>query len=223
MIATDREVIAARENHSGKTLDLAALAKIRRGDQVRVQPIADVIDDLYEKTVHMLPVEERRRHSSNGDPTRGPAADDDATGRQAKRNRRRPSRVIPSLDSEFSDEFVPDTEVLRERYLLAEAVGGYESLHDLLNTYSPGLNLVRKYGVKVKDSALGEREVRALEEYQRQIRLALEKASHFLAANALDQFSREEIHELHDLLTMAAKRDKELTRVLGAHGYLAHT
>lgn len=211
MAVPDREITTPSEDHSGHTLDLPGLAKVRRGEQVRVRPIADVVDDLYEKTVHMLPVEDRRREirhqaGQNGEP-----------GQPAHRDRRRPSRVVPPLGCEFSHEFVPDNDELRERFLLAEAVGGYESLHDLLNAYSPGLNLVRKYAAKVKDSALSEREVKALEEYQAQIRLALQKANHYLAANSLDQFSREEIHELHDLLTMAANRDKELTRVLGAH------
>ena len=103
------------------------------------------------------------------------------------------------------------------RYLLAEAVGGYEALHDLLNVYSPGIALIRKYAARVQGRALAEREVAALEQYQSQIRRALEKAHRYLANRSLARFSVEEIQELHDLLTMAAKRDKELTRVLGAH------
>ena len=186
------------------TLDLPALAQIRRGEEVRVQPIPDAIDELYEQTMHLLPVEERREgpRRRTQDAAWGSTPPDGATDeRRTGRSRRTPSPVVPPSNADALTDFIPDTEVLRERYLLAQAVGGYESLHDLLNPYSPGLGLARKYARKVKNAALSEQEVAELELYQAQLRLGLEKAKDYLANESISTFSREEIHELHDLLS----------------------
>ncbi|MCH9673688.1 MAG: hypothetical protein K0U93_19770 [Gammaproteobacteria bacterium] len=132
--------------------------------------------------------------------------------------RRRPSRVVPPPSGAiFDSDFVPDDEELRSRYLLAEAVGGYETLHDFLNVYSPGLNLARRYADKVEFNALARAEVCEIEAYQATVRSSLDCAHEYLTQHTLEGFSAEEVHELHDLLTLAAQRDKEITRILGAH------
>jgi hypothetical protein len=206
-------------------LDLPALAQIRPGDKVRVQAIPEAIDQLYEQTVHLLPVVDRRQQPRREDgatspsvsPGAPPNTPNEVSQERRTGRRRRPSSLIPPADAALSLEFVPDTEVLRERFLLAEAVGGYQTLHDLLNVHSRGLALIRRYEEKVHEGALSAVQVATLEHYQAQMRLALERANGYLARQTLEQFSRGEIHELHDLLTMAATRDKQLTRVLGAH------
>ncbi|MGK0168317.1 MAG: hypothetical protein ACI9W2_000032, partial [Gammaproteobacteria bacterium] len=106
----------------GSTLDLPALAQIRRGDEVRVQAIPDAIDQLYEQTVHLLPVVDRRQQPRREDGATSPGVSPGAPPntsnevsqeRRTGRSRRRPSPLIPPADAALSLEFVPDTEVLR--------------------------------------------------------------------------------------------------------------
>jgi len=115
------------------------------------------------------------------------------------------------------ETFVPQNEDLRAIYLLAEAVGGYETFNDLVNEHSPGHVLARHYGEKARRAALGEAELARLQEYQDRIRSALGSANAYLRDVAVDEFSRDELHQLHEMILTASERAKELNRILGIH------
>ncbi|MEM7251238.1 MAG: hypothetical protein AAF493_07445 [Pseudomonadota bacterium] len=256
-------------------LDLAGLAQIREGEEIRVRIREDDTDEKYLKTLQLIPLEEFAVGLGGAHPeeektveldevdrlvapleigknaaavaalkkvileAKSPAVEDEdldtvqrlipvpmrprgeymeTVDRLVRRPSRHTSRVIPPPSSPlFDSDFVPDDEELRRRYLLAEAVGGYERLHDFLNVYSPGLNLAKRYSEKVEIGALAHDEARAIKEYQATIRASLDCAHEYLTHNSLDDFSPAEVHELHELLTLAAQRDKEITRILGAH------
>jgi hypothetical protein len=118
-----------------------------------------------------------------------------------------------------SDEgrFVPENRDLRTIYLLAEAVGGYETFHDLVNVHSPGNVLWRNYGEKAKATALSADEVRKLEHYQQQIHDALRNANAYLRDVAVHTLGREEMRELHGVILAASARAKDLNRLMGIH------
>jgi len=59
--------------------------------------------------------------------------------------------------------------------------------------------------------------VRALEAYQNQIREALRNANAYLRDVAVHEFTREEMHELHEVILAASERAKELNRIMGIH------
>ena len=56
-----------------------------------------------------------------------------------------------------------------------------------------------------------------LEDHHAEITEALKSAGHFLNQQEVRQFSLEEIEELHELLTTASERAKEINRILGTH------
>lgn len=172
-----------------RTIDLAEIAKINRGDRVRVEHLEDKTQGLFSKTINLLNVGEGR-------------------GAQP------PVRMyLPDEE----DRYVPDNEALRKVYLFAEALGGYEALNDLSSKYSPGQTLSRKYGKKAQSAALKPEEVRIVEGYHRQLNDALKSANRYLLANRLEDFSHEELYELYEILKSAKARSQELSEILGVH------
>ena len=106
-----------------RTIDLAEIAKINRGDRVEVEHVEDKTQGLFSQTINLLHVGDGRR----------------ATG----------VRTTPETDEE---RYVPENEALRKVYLFAEALGGYEALNDLSSTYSPGQTLSQRYRKNAKVS-----------------------------------------------------------------------
>jgi len=170
-----------------QTLDLKELAKVLRNERVEVQRVHDRTDELFQKTLKLLRTSGEQRSISFQPP------------------------------KERTDRYVPDNEDLRRLYLFAEAVGGYERLHDLVYQYSPGRTISDRYGRKIEEAALSEEELRTLEEYHEQINDALRNAHQYLIDNPMEHFTSAEMQELFDILVTASERSKELTRIIGIH------
>lgn len=173
-----------------RTIDLAEIARVGRGERVAVQPIADGTAQLFEQTLALVQRE--------------------APELVARAAPRRPGARI-------GGEFIPENPHLRSIYLLAEAVGGYDTFNDLVNKDSPGNALARNYLEKAQLGPLADREVRALEDYQIRILDALRSATNYLREGAVRDLTREEMHELQEVILTASERSKELTRILGTH------
>lgn len=176
-----------RDVNDQPTLDLAEMAQVRRGERVEVQHLDDATQELFDRTVKLV-------ESELG-----------------------PERTIRSSRRSLERSFVPDNEDLRAIYLLAEAVGGYDAFNDLVNVHSPGNVLSKHFGDKAREAALSESELTHLRDYQEQIRNALRNANEYLRDVAVDEFSRDELHQLHDMILTASERAKELNQILGAH------
>lgn len=175
------------KERSVSTVDLAELAQIERGGRVDVQGIGDSTQELFDDTLALV-------HDELGpEPT-------------IRRGRR-------SLDSEF----VPENEDLRAIFLLAEAVGGYEVFNDLVNEHSPGNLLSRDFGEKARQASLSRHDLEKLTAYQEQIRSSLRNANAYLRDVAVDEFNRDELHQLHEMILTASARAKELNNILGLH------
>ncbi|MBT6278237.1 MAG: hypothetical protein HOI95_29390 [Chromatiales bacterium] len=98
--------------------------------------------------------------------------------------------------------------------MFAEAVGGYEQLHDLVYAYSPGPSLIEQVRDTVALRPLRALQVRDPSAYRQDILAAL-KASHVYLNEGTDQFSSEDIYQLYTLLTQARARGEEIQRILG--------
>jgi hypothetical protein len=118
-------------------------------------------------------------------------------------------------DPRDPNRFVPEHGDLRQRFLFAETLGSYSTLHDLLDGYSPAYRLSMDYDEKAKISRLNAFEVRALEEYRDQIHSALLHANEYLLANASSGYTSEELHELNEILLEARARFESVTAILG--------
>ena len=175
-----------------RTLDLAELARVNRGDRVEVGQVFDSTQDLFEQTLALVD-QYTDLDGADDEPPRRPRSSGD------------------------SNRFVPENADLRAIFLLAEAVGGYEAFHDLVNVHSPGSTLSRNYSELAKKRALTEEEVRRLREYQEQIHNALTSANTYLRDVAVNEFDRRELHELHEVILAASDRSRELTDIMGAH------
>ena len=176
-----------------RTIDLAELARINRGDRVEVGRIFDSTQDLFEQTLALVDQHAEVEPAGAGEP-----------------------RPTP-LPVEPGDRYVPENADLRAIYRLAEAVGGYEAFHDLVNVHSPGSTMSRNYGELAKRRALTDEEVRHLREYQDQIHAALSNANTYLRDVAVHEFDRHELHELHEVILAASERSRDLTEIMGAH------
>jgi hypothetical protein len=168
-------------------MDLADMARVQRGERVQVEQIQDATQELFDRTIALV---------------------EDELG--PERTQRVPRRTLDGT-------FIPDNEDLRAIFLLAEAVGGYDAFNDLVNVHSPGNVLSRHFGDKAREAALSETELAHLLDYQEQIRNALRNANAYLRDVAVDAFSRDELHQLHDMILTASDRAKELNKILGTH------
>lgn len=163
------------------------MARVDRGERVQVEHIPDETQELFDRTVALVEKE---------------------LG---------PERTLRTTRRSLDRSFVPDNEDLRAIFLLAEAVGGYEAFNDLVNVHSPGNVLSQHFGDKAREAALSEEELARLREYEEQIRDALRNANAYLRDVAVDEFSRDELHQLHDMILTASDRAKELNVILGTH------
>jgi hypothetical protein len=170
-----------------ETVDLAALAQIGRGERVNVQRIDDATQDLFEQTFALV------RDELGPEPA-------------SRRGRR-------SLDVDF----IPRNDDLRAIFLLAEAVGGYEAFNDLVNEHSPGHLISRDFGEKARKGSLSHSDLNKLTAYQAQIRTSLHNANDYLRDVALDEFSRDELKQLQEMILTASARAKDLNDILGLH------
>ena len=168
------------------TVDLAVLAQVNRGDKIAIEVNADKTLELFDRTLKV--VSDTEAHTpENGEPA-------------AAQN---PNRFIP----EHGD--------LRQRFLFAETLGSYSTLHDLLDRYSPAYRMSETFHGKVQKSKLGEQQIRVLEEYRAQIHEALIHANQYLLANVNAEYTEEELQQLNEILTEAKDRFETVTAILG--------
>lgn len=169
------------------TVNLAEMAQVDRGDRVDVHSVADSTQELFDSTLALV---------------------GDELGPEPPIRHGRRSLIT---------EFVPRNEDLRAIFLLAEAVGGYEAFNDLVNIHSPGNVLSRDFSAKARQGSLSRLDLEKLSEYQTQIRDSLRNANAYLRDVAVDEFSRDELHQLHEMILTASTRAKELNDILGLH------
>ena len=121
----------------GVTVDLAVLAQVNRGDRIEIELESDKTLELFNKTLKV--VEEQ-----------SPELEKLSTGsHKADKNR-----------------FIPEHGDLRERFIFAETLGSYSTLHDLMGQYSPAYQMPQTFCGRVKHTRLTESQIRALEEYR---------------------------------------------------------
>lgn len=173
-----------------RTLDLAELAHVFKGERVKVQRAHDGMDELFQKTLGLL--------KTGGAKPRDPLSEEGASAERMER-------------------YVPENKDLRRIYLFAEALGGYERLNDLLNQYSPGRTLFLTYGEDLDKVTLTDEEFQVLQDYHAQLNQALGNAHEYLLRNSMESFNLDELHELFDLLSTAMDRSRELNRIIGGH------
>lgn len=114
------------------------------------------------------------------------------------------------------DRFVPEHGDLRQRFLFAETLGSYATLHDLLDGYSPAHRLSQDFEQKSLLARLSADELEALEAYREQIHHALVHANEYLLANVSGGYSAEELQELNTILREARSRFETVDSILGA-------
>ena len=168
------------------TVDLAVLAQVNRGDRVEIDAKSDKTLELFSRTLKVVEQSEPQ------------------TERSANRT--------AEIDS---DRFVPEHSDLRKRFLFAETLGSYSTLHDLLDRYSPAFRMSETFRGKVQKASLSEQQIRVLEEYRSQIHAALVHANQYLLANVNAEYTEQELQELNEILTEAKERFETVTAILG--------
>ena len=171
-------------------VNVALVANLHQGEVVQVRTVNEP-DDLFQRTIALLTL------------------DRDEAAQEYRRKLR-------SLNRD-ADEFIPDDEQLRTVFLFAEAVGGYEKLHDLVYAYSPGLNLIRAVRETVAATPLRPLQQRDLTNYREQILEGIQAAHGYLQHHGTDEFKREDVRQLYELLTEAQSRANEIQEILGKH------
>lgn len=170
-----------------KTLSLTAIARVNHGEEIRVRLITDGTQDLFEKTLRLLD-----QHQA-------------------------PAESPGSAEAAEPDRFIPEHQDLRKRFLYAEAVGGYATLSDLIDSYSPGYKFYDQYDKNGADAALTPATVRTLESYFARMSDALAHAHDYLRKHAAQDFDRAEIGELHEIMTRSRDRARKVSAILGQH------
>ena len=176
-----------------QTVDLGELAQLKVGDRVEVERLGTKFsDDFYEQTIELLSTR-RARQAIDRDLTKIVSTEPPVPSMPSGLKTR------TEADTEIAG-YVPDNEHLREVFLVAEAVGGYQQLHDLVYAYSPGLNLIEHVRESVARAPLRPLQVRDLTQYRDDIRTALRAAHRYVRDNGTGQFSNTDIKQLHALL-----------------------
>ena len=181
------------QDTTAATLDLAELARVERGDRVEVGRVGDSTLELFDETLALV----RREVGDTGAPPE--------TSAETPRS------------STGAQGFVPENDDLRSIYFLAEALGGYETFHDLFNAHSPGNALQARFREKAQLQALSDSDVRSLRDYQEQIHQALRSANNYLKESAADELSRDELTALHEVILTASARSKDINQIMGVH------
>ena len=169
------------------TVDLAVLAQVNRGDQIKIDACTDKTLELFNRTLKVVSESENL------------IADADE----------------PASTARDPNRFIPEHGDLRQRFLFAETLGSYSTLHDLLDRYSPAYRMSETFHGKVQKTKLGAQQIRVLEEYRTQIHEALIHANQYLLDNINAEYSEDELHQLNEILTEAKERFETVTAILG--------
>jgi len=172
-----------------RTLDLAEFAHIGADETVMVEQIADRTQDLFDRTLDLFELD-------GSDPSSANRYKD---------------------QTEFTNRYIPLHDDLRSIYLFAEALGGYEHVNELVNENSPANLLSARIEKLLEQEFLKTEDVQILEEQYTNMTVALENANQYLKQHAVEDFTRQELAELHHLLVNASIRSKQITHLLGKH------
>lgn len=168
------------------TIDLAFLAQVNRGDRIEIDVQGDKTLELFSKTLNI--VDERA---------------DDRDENEFSQRQLDPGRYMP----EHGD--------LRKRFIFAETLGSYSTLHDLLDQYSPAYRMSQTFKGKVGQGRLTEAQIIELENYREQIHEALIHANQYLLENISAEYTADELHDLNGILNEAKERFEIVTAILG--------
>ena len=168
------------------TIDLAFLAQVNRGDRIEIDVQGDKTLELFSKTLNI--VDERA---------------DDRDENEPSQHQLDPGRYMP----EHGD--------LRKRFIFAETLGSYSTLHDLLDQYSPAYRMSQTFKGKVGQGRLTEAQIIELENYREQIHEALIHANQYLLENISAEYTADELHDLNGILNEAKERFEIVTAILG--------
>lgn len=171
-----------------RTLDLAALAHVARGDRVEIEFVGDKTQELFQRTLQVV-----ADHTADAAPGAGA-----------------PHEIVEHLK-----QSLPDSADLRQRFLFAETIGSYAALHDLLNGHSPAVQLFSTCEEPSRATRLTARQVELLETYQQQVQDALAHANHYLMVNLAQRYTAEELQELNEILHEARARFERVRTLLG--------
>ena len=174
-----------------RTLDLAEFAHIGADETVMVEQISDRTQDLFDRTLDLFELEQGPEENS---PDSQPA--------------------------DFQNRYIPLHSDLRSIYLFAEALGGYEQVNELVNENSPANLLSARIENLMDQDFLRAEDVEILEQQHDNLTIALENANRYLQEHAVENFTRQELMELHHLLVNASVRSKQITVLLGKHKML---
>lgn len=180
-----------RQPPQARPIDLDEAAQLRPGERVEVRRLGTTDEEPFEQTVALLSLPQ-----------------------DAQEEARRAALVGQPAD------YLPDDAQLRTVYLFAEAVGGYQQLHDLVYAYSPGLNLIEQVRATVAREPLRPLQLRDLTSYHDDIVNALRAAHVYLQTQGTGPFSEDDVRQLYILLTEARRRAEVIERILGQN--LAH-
>ena len=171
-----------------RTLDLAEFAQLNRGEKVVIEPISNHTQELFDQTLNLFEIEGEEATVTNYNQT---------------------------SDIEI-DRYVPTHEDLRKIYLFAEALGGYETLNELVSDHSTTNQMSVRLD-KLDSSAFSEKEIQQLEQQQKNLNRALQSANEYLLQHANEDFNRRELAELHHILVNASTRNDQITKILGIY------
>ena len=125
--------------------------------------------------------------------------------------------TLASAEAPEPDRFIPEHQDLRKRFLYAEAVGGYATLSDLIDSYSPGYKFYDQFDKNGADATLTPATVRTLESYFARMSDALAHAHDYLHKHAAQDFDHAEIGELHEIMIRSRERARKVSAILGHH------
>lgn len=171
-----------------KTLDLSEFANIGRGEEIIVESIGDRTQDLFEETLDLFELE----------------------GEEA-------SVDIQKQINNNQDRYIPNHKDLRKIFLFAEALGGYETLNELVSDHSTTSQLSIRFNDVSQAENFTKAEINQLEIQQKNLTNALKSAKDYLQKHAAEEFNRRELAELHNILVNASVRNKQITKVLGIY------
>lgn len=191
-----------------KTLDLGEIAQLRDGEQVEVRRLG-TDEDVFAATLELLQTRVARQRAA------ATVTTESAGGPVPAVSRPIPATPAPTGAPDPADVFIPQDEQLRSVFLFAEAVGGYQQLHDLVYKYSPGLSLIARVRDTVAEEPLRPLQARDLRDYKEQIVSGLEAAQAYLTEHGAGQFSDDDREQLFTVLSEAQHRANEIDRILG--------
>ncbi|MCP4044186.1 MAG: hypothetical protein GY731_19905, partial [Gammaproteobacteria bacterium] len=170
-----------------KTLDLRALALLEKGEQVKVAPVDDATLGAFNYTLKIIGTDSEHKTVVTADPRKS----------------------IRKLD------YTPQNEELRKIFVFAEILGGYDAVNELIRGDSPQDGISRRFGEVVMHRELRVSELTKLEEYHRELKLAIDSAKEQYKKTGLKGLSQEEKTELYGMVLSARDKTKEITEILG--------